>query len=178
MHAGRSLGEDAGVGNEGQALAEFDAAYPLLVSAADYAVSRFFRYDPALIDDAVAETMARSYEHWERVSRHYDSIGWVAGCAKDVCLEHLAATVRRQDPSTAGSEVDNASVTIFRTLDRLPKHQRDIAVLRYMMDCDEATTAAAMGTTVEKVRSAASDARRRLDMQVLDAYRNADRAAR
>ena len=60
------------------------------------------------------------------------------------------------------------SVTVFRTLDRLPKRPRDVAVLRYMMDCDEATTAAAMGTTVEKVKSAAADARRRLGVQVLD----------
>lgn len=178
MHAGRYLGEDAQVGNEGQALVEFDAAYPLLLSAADYAISRFFRYDASLIDDAVTETMTRAYEHWEQVRRHVDAIGWLARCAKDVCLEQLCADVERQEPSTIGSEAENMSVTIFRTLDRLPKRQRDVAVLRYMMDCDEATTAAAMGTTVDRVKSAASEARRRLGMQVLDVYRDAYEATR
>jgi DNA-directed RNA polymerase specialized sigma24 family protein len=166
------------VGFDGQALAEFDAAYPLLLSAADYAISRFFRYDPSLIDEAVTETMTRTYDHWEQVRRHFDAIGWLAGCAKGVCLEQLCANVERQDASTPGTEADNVSVTVFRTLDRLPKQQRDVAVLRYMMDCDEATTAAAMGTTVEKVKSAASDARRRLGMQVLDVYRDAHEATR
>ena len=39
MHLARYLGDDGPVGNEGQALAEFDAAYPQLVSAADYAIA-------------------------------------------------------------------------------------------------------------------------------------------
>lgn len=166
------------MGFDGKSLAEFDAAYPLFLSGADYAISRFFRYDPSLIDAALTETMIRTYEHWEQVRGHYDAIGWLAGCAKDVCLEQLCANVESQDPSAVASESDDVSVTIFRTLDRLPKRQRDVAVLRYMMDCDEATTAAATGSTVDKVKSDASDARRRLGVQLLELYRDEYEATR
>ncbi len=76
-----------------QAKAEFDHAYPRLVSAAYRAARGFFRYDPSQVEDAVAETMARTYERWERVRSHESPTGWVVVCAKNVCLEHLRAHV-------------------------------------------------------------------------------------
>ena len=69
------------------------------------------------------------------------------------------------------------SVTISETLGRLSKRQRDVAILRYLMDFDEATTAATMGTTVSKVRTAAHEARGRLRVLLRDVYLAADEAA-
>jgi RNA polymerase sigma factor (sigma-70 family) len=174
------------VGSDGQAQAEFDAAYPSLVSAADYAIGKFFRYDESLIEDAVVETMARTYERWERFRRHDDPIGWVAACAKNVCLEQLRETARRPPSSTDADEAGNVvaladtaavSATICRALDRLSRHQRDVVVLRYLMGFDEATTAAAIGTTIAKVKSVASDARRRIGVLLADVYRDPDEVA-
>src|SRR5438270_14039274 len=84
------------MGSDEQALAEFNAAYPGLVTAADHAVQRFFRYDSSAVEDAVAETMARTYERWERVRRHDNPVGWVVVCAKNVCLEQVRANARRK----------------------------------------------------------------------------------
>ena len=53
------------------------------------------------------------------------------------------------------------SASIGRVLDRLSRRQRDVAVLHYLMDCDEKTTAAAINTSVESVRKAAQDVRSR-----------------
>jgi len=44
--------------------------------------------------------------------------------------------------------------------------------LRYFMDCDEPTTAAATGETVEEVRSAALDVRRHLGALLSGVYRD------
>jgi len=174
------------VGSDGEASAEFDAAYPSLVTAAAQAVQRFFRYDASQVEDAVAETMARTYERWERVRRHDNPVGWVVVCAKNVCLEQLRANARQTRASDNRDGVDvmidltehtAVSVTISETLGRLSKRQRDVAILRYLMDFDEATTAATMGTTVSKVRTAAHEARGRLRVLLRDVYLAADEAA-
>ena len=149
------------MGSEGRTLAEFDATFPFLVFAADFGVGRFFRYDASLIEGAVAETMARTYEHWERVRRDENPVAWVAGCSMEVCLERA----RADDTPT--------SKTVVRALDRLPKGQREVAVLRFLMECDEPTTAAAMGVTVPEVRSAALDGWRKLGALLSDVYRGA-----
>jgi RNA polymerase sigma factor (sigma-70 family) len=175
------------VGSDGRAREEFDAAYPRLVTAAGHAVHKFFRYDLSLVEDAVAETMARTYERWEKVRRHDNPVGWVVVCAKNVCLEQLRANARRANaPTTDRDDVDifidladetAVTVTISRTLDRLTKRQRDVAVLRYLMDCDEATTAVAMGTSVSKVKTAAHEARGRLRVLLADVYHDTDEAS-
>jgi RNA polymerase sigma factor (sigma-70 family) len=140
------------VSSDAQARAEFDAAYPELVTAAAAAVQRFFRYTPSLVEDALAETMTRTYERWERVRRHENRVGWVVVCAKRVCLEHLRAQTRqaRHMPGAAGSEsasVDVSertalSMTIWKALDQLSKRQRDAAVLRYLMEVPAPAVAA------------------------------------
>jgi RNA polymerase sigma factor (sigma-70 family) len=175
------------VGSDERALGEFNAAYPRLVTAAAQAVRKFFRYDPSLVEDSVAETMARTYERWERVRRHDNPVGWVVVCAKNVCLEQLRANARQTRVSTPSrddvdifidlSDETAVSVTISRTLDQLSKRQRDVAVLRYLMDCDEQTTAAAMGTSVSKVKTAAHEARGRLRVLLADVYQDTDEAS-
>jgi len=96
-------GEDVVVRSDGQVRREFDAAYPSLVSAAVNAAQKFFRFNASQVEDVVAETMARAYEHWERVRRHPNPIGWVVVCAKNVCLEQLRKDARRPVSWAAGS---------------------------------------------------------------------------
>jgi RNA polymerase sigma factor (sigma-70 family) len=137
-----------------QTRTEFDASFPGLVAVASHAAQRFFRFDESVVRNTVAETMAQTYEHWERVRRHDSPAGWVIVRTKEVCLEFLRAKSAVEDEAT--------SENIVNTLDRLPKHQRDVAVLRYLMDCDEATTAVALGTTESKVSAWAEKARQRI----------------
>jgi RNA polymerase sigma factor (sigma-70 family) len=172
---------------DAEALAEFDAAYPRLVAAAYRAVVRFFRYSPERVEDVVAETMARTYERWERVRRHDNPAGWVVVCAKNVCLEQLRADARASRWTRTGRDLDRhksddlahqtaLSATIWRSLDDLSKRQRDVAVMRYLMDCDEATTAIALGMSVSKVKTAAHEARSRLRTLLADLYIDVDEA--
>jgi len=153
-----------------RALAEFDAAYPALVTVAARAARNFFRFDTAQVEDVVAETMARTYERWERVRRHANPDGWVVVCTKNVCLEQLRSRARRGDHGDVEDRYATADPTdrldtadaVATSLAQLTKRQRDVVVLRYLMDCDEATTAAALGMSVSQVKTAAHEARHRL----------------
>jgi hypothetical protein len=49
---------------------EFAAAYEVLFKSAKAVVTNFFRFDPSALPEAVEETMARTFEHWDRVRRH------------------------------------------------------------------------------------------------------------
>jgi RNA polymerase sigma factor (sigma-70 family) len=158
-------------------LAEFDDAYPRFVVAAHRAIVRFYRYDHSRVEDAVAETLARTFERWERVRKHDNPTGWVVVCAKNVCLEQLRAENRAQRARTVlgprASSQDHADATVqsdalYMGLAALSKRQRDVAVLRYLMDYDEATTAMLLGTSVSKVKTAAHEARQRLRVLLTD----------
>jgi DNA-directed RNA polymerase specialized sigma24 family protein len=156
-----------------QARAEFDAAYGSLVSIACHVVERFFRYDLAGIGEVIAETMARTYARWERVHRSPNSVAWVIACAKDVCLEQLRARSEIDADTTSSTHV---STRICDALDQLSHAQRDVAVLRFMMDCDEPTTAVALHLPVARMNTLAEKAQKRLGEVLTEAYAHADEA--
>ena len=68
------------------------------------------------------------------------------------------------------SDETAVSVTIAESLKRLSRRQRDVIVLRYLMDYDEQTTAAVMGTSVSNVKAAAHEARQRLNPLLANVY--------
>ena len=61
--------------------------------------------------------------------------------------------------STTSSVSDPARIDLYRALDRLPRRQRDIVVLRHLADLSEADVAALIGCSVGTVKSNASRAR-------------------
>ena len=82
---------------------------------------------------------------WERVRRRQRPDGWVVVSAKNVCLEHLRTSARQagaaplQDiAAPTGDLAERAALctTVWDTLGQLSRRQRDVAVLRYLMDCD------------------------------------------
>jgi DNA-directed RNA polymerase specialized sigma24 family protein len=164
----RSNGNDAQMRGDEETRIEFDATFPGLVTVACHAARRFFRFDESVVRNAVAETMAQTYERWERVRHHESPAGWVIVRTKDVCLEFLRAKSETEDQPISENIVD--------TLDRLTKRQRDVAVLRYLMDCDEPTTAVALGTTESKVNARAEKARHRIRGDLDGVYDVADGA--
>ena len=169
-----------------QARAEFDNAYPLLVTVAERAIRSFFRYDHSQVEEAVAETMAETYADWERVRPINKAIPRVTARAKNVCLERIHREAVRLEnavtkPKETGGLVDLADATalsasIALSLDRLSRRQRDVAVVHYLMDCDEETTAAALHTSVAGVRKAAREARSRSPLLFFEVLADANEA--
>jgi DNA-directed RNA polymerase specialized sigma24 family protein len=155
------------------ARADFDDAFGNLVAVACHVAERFFRYDPEGIGDVVAETMARTYARWERVQRSGNSVVWVIGCAKDVCLEQLRARAESHIREVGDPHI---SVSICDALDRLPRAQRDVAALRFMMDCDDATTALALNLPAKRTDALAEKARKRMGNLLIEVYKPPDEA--
>ena len=153
--------------SDGHTQREFDADYERLFKAARTVVTNFFRFDPSAVANAVEETMARTFERWERVRRHENRVAWVVACAKDVCLDQL-----RMDARRGGGQREP-----WETLGRLSKFQRDVAVLRFMMECDEATTADALRTTVPTVRATSFEVVQRLRVLLRDLHQEPAQAA-
>jgi DNA-directed RNA polymerase specialized sigma24 family protein len=141
-------------------LEEFDAAYPRLVAVAHRAAREFFRYDPSKVDDAVGETMARTFARWETVRRHESPLGWVVVCAKDVCLEHLRTDAHEGE----------LPATIWQCLRQVPKRQRSVAVLRFLMGFDKTATVRALGRSFESVETATRAAGEPLRPILVDLY--------
>jgi DNA-directed RNA polymerase specialized sigma24 family protein len=164
-------GNDAEVAWDERARADFDAAYANLVTVTCHVAQRFFRYDPTGISDVVAETMARAYERWERAQRSPNPVAWVILCAKDVCLEQLRA---RAESHSDALDTARLATTICDTLDHMSRTQRDVAVLRFMMDCDEPTTAVALNLSPSKLDALAEKARRRMGRLLNGIYAQAD----
>src|SRR4051812_17557422 len=152
----RTRGNDACVRAEQHTHREFDLAFERLYTTARAATSNFFRDDTAAAADALEQTMAQAYEHWESARAHGDPVAWVLACAKDVCVARLRAHVRNGD----GSRHD---VLLWDALRHLRTRERDVAVLQFLMGCNVATTAAALGTSVARINGPARRARRRLN---------------
>jgi DNA-directed RNA polymerase specialized sigma24 family protein len=152
---------------------EFDAAFASLVSVVSRVVQRFFRYDASAIAPAVAETMARTYDRWDRVHRSSNPAAWVIACAKDVCLEQLRA---RSEAETETPGAPGRATAICDALDSLSHAPRDVGVLRFMMECDEDTTAVALNLPIERVTMLAEKAEKRLGDVLHEAYAQSDEA--
>jgi len=124
----------------------------------------------AAAEDAVQEALLRA---WERVERG-DEIGslpnWVATVALNLSRSGIRRAIaerraRRQIvPASAGTlaEPSGDPVDVQRALAGLPRRQREVAVLRYLLDMDTRETALGLGVSDGTVKSQLADARRGL----------------
>ena len=114
--------------------------------------------DMQLAEEQVAEAFARAWASWPKVSRHPAPRAWVVRTALNAgatwwrrrgrelpLADHDAAA-----PGDHGSGLDEATVTALR---RLPNRQREVIVLRVLLDLDIATTAGQLGIAPGTVRA-------------------------
>ena len=138
--------------------------YPRLVNAVALACGSY----PAA-EDAVQEALVRAWMRAERGERPESLAGWIAA----VALNHTRSAWRRTiaerratrrladriRPAEAPSE---DHVEVARALAALPRRQREVAVLRYLLQMSTAEVAAALGIGQGTVKSSLSRAREHL----------------
>ena len=102
--------------------------------------------DVQLAEEQVAEAFARAWASWRKVERHPAPRAWVVRTA----LNAGASGWRRRSrelplgdhelvaPGAPGAGVDSV---LLRALRRLPARQREVIVLRVLLDLDIETTA-------------------------------------
>jgi RNA polymerase sigma-70 factor (sigma-E family) len=105
--------------------------------------------DRHLADDLVAEAFTRAWASWRKVRAHPAPRAWVVRTALNM---HVSWWRRRRREVALGSrdeavasEYPGLDSSIVAALRRLPHRQREVIVLRLLLDLDTATTAQTLG---------------------------------
>jgi RNA polymerase sigma-70 factor (sigma-E family) len=122
--------------------------------------------DWALAEDLVQTALSRAYPRWDRI-RHDDPEAYVRKALVNTWASWWRRRWRGELPTDtlpdgAGSDDEYAHAdrraAVRSALERLPKRQRAVVVLRYHEDLTEAQVAHVLGISIGTVKSQASKA--------------------
>jgi RNA polymerase sigma factor (sigma-70 family) len=131
---------------------EFDEFYPRLFVRAQRSAQRIL-HDRDQAEDIAAETMARALVAWTKVSTYPEA--WVTRTAVNRAID----VYRRRPPPPQPPPGDDADDTVvsrmvlYDALKRLPRRQREVLAMRYLLGMSEGDVAATLGVGPETVRS-------------------------
>jgi RNA polymerase sigma-70 factor (ECF subfamily) len=137
--------------------------YPRLVNAVALASGSY----PAA-EDAVQEALVRAWMRSERGERVESLPAWVAAVALNQTRSGWRrATAERRARRRLGHPADapppgEASLEVARALAELPRRQREVAVLRYLLEMSTSEVASALGIAEGTVKSSLARARAHL----------------
>jgi RNA polymerase sigma-70 factor (ECF subfamily) len=129
--------------------------------------------DVRLAEDQVAEAFARAWSSWSTVSRHPAPRAWVVRTALNAGASWWRKRSRERPLENYDVRVDDEPVggldaALLRTLRRLPARQREVVVLRILLDLDIESTAQHLGIAPGTVRAHLSRALSTLRTQLPD----------
>lgn len=133
---------------------DFDMAFPVLYRRAVQVGSRMLR-DQAGGEDVAAEALARAYSRWPAIRDLPHREAWVlrvvANLALDVMRRHRRPVQRRLSEEESDQVVER--VALVQALAGLPRRQREVVVLRYLVDLSEQDVAAVLGMAAGTVKA-------------------------
>ena len=133
---------------------DFDAAFENLWSRA-YGVAYVVLGDRNEAEDIAQETLARALVRWAKVAEYAGP--WVVRVAGNLAIDRIRKRDRTLALETADVPgLDGQRVDLQRALLALSPKQRDVVVLRYLVDLPEAEVAQAMQCSVGTVKTHAS----------------------
>ena len=140
---------------------EFDRLFALAQRAA-----RSRGCDRESANDVAQETLTRAYASWGKIASESYLDAWVVRVANNVAIDSFRRTAR----TTLSNQVDDRAqhrdhtdrYALEHALQRLPRRQREVVVLRYLDDLGEEEVARTLGCSVGTVRQSADRGRRKL----------------
>jgi RNA polymerase sigma factor (sigma-70 family) len=113
-------------------------------------------------EDAYQETFLRALRAYGRLRNADNLRGWVLTIARRVAADHYRR--REATPEPAGPQRDSrpAYAELGELAEELPRKERAAVVLRYGYDLSYAAIGAALGSSEDAARQAASSGIRRL----------------
>ena len=137
----------------------FTAAFAGLYLAAYRAAFRLLG-NRAEAEDVAQEACARACLRWGRLVRRGSAAPWVVRVATNLAIDQYRRR-RRAEAQTGDAPRPVAAdegrrVDLHRALEHLTNRQRDVVVLRYVVDLTEAETAEALGCAPGTVKSHAT----------------------
>jgi RNA polymerase sigma factor (sigma-70 family) len=122
------------------------------------------RLGPEAAEDAFQETFLRALRAYDRLEHGEHLRAWVLTIADRVAIDHLrrARPPEREVVEQAAEDGEAAYAALAPLTDGLPPTERAAVVLRYGYDLAYDDIAAALGSTPDAARQAASAGVRRL----------------
>ena len=125
--------------------------------------------DRRLAEDLVAEGFARAWASWSKVSKHPAPRAWVLRTALNLRVSWWRRRRREiplvgADRASSPASGEGLDPSLMAALNRLSARQREVIVLRVLLDLDTASTATVLGIapgTVTAHLSRAADALQR-----------------
>ncbi len=133
---------------------DFDAEFASLWSRA-YGVAYVVLGDRGESEDVAQETLARASVRWKKVSAYAEP--WVVRVAGNLAIDRVRRRQRARGlPTHDLPGVDAQRVDLQRALLTLSPKQREVVMLRYLVDLPEAEVAQTLGCSVGTVKTHAS----------------------
>jgi RNA polymerase sigma factor (sigma-70 family) len=131
--------------------------------------------DRRLAEDLVAEGFARAWASWPKVRRHPAPRAWVLRTALNLRVSWWRR--RRREIPLVGADwvsppasAEGIDPSILAALDRLSPRQREVIVLRVLLDLDTHSTATVLGIAPGTVTAHLSRAADALQRDLADNY--------
>jgi RNA polymerase sigma factor (sigma-70 family) len=140
------------------ARADYEGQFAVLWRKA-YHVAYQILGSSAAAEDVAQEALARAYAWWSRISASPQ--GWVAKVAYTLAVDQIrrqrndSATMQAVEEVRPDPKIEER-MDLMAALERLPRRQRQVVVLRYLADQSEADTATALRLRVSTVRKHAA----------------------
>jgi RNA polymerase sigma factor (sigma-70 family) len=127
--------------------------------------------DVRLAEDQVAEAFARAWASWSTVSRHPAPRAWVVRTALNAGAtwwrrRRREGPLENHDGGVADEPVSGLDAALLRAVRQLPTRQREVVVLRILLDLDIESTARHLAIAPGTVRAHLSRAISALRAQV------------
>lgn len=132
--------------------------------------------DPAVAADAAQESMARAWEQWGKIGGYDNPAGWCYRVGMNWATSRWRKRKREVlnfddvRPAQVVDHLTGLDDALVRALLKLPLDQREVVVLRLIMDWSIAETAEALGVADGTVQSRYSRALKRLRTDLGNAY--------
>jgi RNA polymerase sigma factor (sigma-70 family) len=138
--------------------AGFETAFPRLYATAYQAAYRILG-NRAEAEEVAQETLARSLVRWRRVAPYADA--WASRTAVNLAIDvyrHRAKAppATRNDATAGHDHLVELRADLVRALRSLSRRQRDVVVLRYLVEMPEREVAQALGCSEGSVKRHAS----------------------
>lgn len=140
--------------------AEFEVVFRDLFIAAFHVAHRILG-NSGEAEDVAAEATARALDQWRRVGAMPSSRAWVARVAANLSIDivrrrRFVASIEHE--RSMPPEDADTRVAVREMLSRLPRRQRHVLALRYLVDLSEAEIADVLGISRGSVKRHASRA--------------------
>ena len=133
---------------------DFDTEFDNLWGRA-YGVAYVVLGDRGESEDVAQETLARALVRWKKVSAYAEP--WVVRVAGNLAIDRVRTRQRVRGVLAADPPpLDAQRVDLQRALLALSPKQREVVVLRYLVDLPEAEVAQTLGCSVGTVKTHAS----------------------